>query len=228
VSKLFSGGSSSNTNRALFGGGSNALSPASPGSSGGGARDLSNPGEYYAHFGVETNPLYNIQQTLGRLSGFSDPRFRALMNNVQAQLSAATAGQARISALRGARLGQDISSAIGSIGGGSTGVGAIARSLASSAASGASAETAAQGQMLGAQMTGQMGMDYLSQLMGLGTQAGTNIWSSAMGGWNQQSWTLNQLKGQREAMWNPMNILGSAAMSAGQLPWFQPKPTGKP
>lgn len=173
--------------------------------------DLSNPGEFFAHFGVETNPLYQIQQSLGTLSGFGDPRFRALMDQVQKQLSAATAGQARVSALRGARLGQDISSAIGAIGGGSTGAGAVARSLASSAATGAAAETSAQGQMLGAQLRAQLGGDYLNNLMGLGAQTGMNIWGTAMQGWNQQSGILNQVKMQREAMWNPMNILGAGA-----------------
>jgi hypothetical protein len=146
--------------------------------------EKTNLGEFFGSFNLGNVAGDYMQSILARLAAFGDPRMNAIIEGLNREIATSTQLQARGAAIRGARLGQDVSSAIGSIGGGSTGVGAVARGIGGSMASSSAAQAQLQGSQLRAQVESQLRSQFLGQLMGLGAQGGLE---SALG--QMQSFT---------------------------------------
>lgn len=181
-------------------------------------------GDFFANFNLGDVAGNYMQSILTRLAAFGDPRMNAILEGLNREIATSTQLQARGAAQRGARMGQDISAALGSVGGGSTGVGAVARGIGGSFASSQAANAQLQGSNLRAELGAKMRSQFLGQLLGLGAQGGLE---SALGQMQSFTQIRTQELGRPSDFNQIMQGLGALGAGLGQaLPG--PKPKGTP
>lgn len=134
--------------------------------------EKTNLGEFFQTFNLGNVAGDYMQSILAKLAAFGDPRMNAILEGLNREIATSTQLQARGAAIQGARLGQDVSSALGAIGGGSTGTGAVAMGIGNSLAAGRASQAQLQGAQLRAQVGAEVRSQFLSQLLGLGAQGG--------------------------------------------------------
>ena len=176
--------------------------------------EKTNLGEFFRTFNLGDVASGNIKTILGTLAAFGDPRMNAILQNLSRDVNEQTGLAARGAATRGAALGQDISAAIGGIGAGSTGLGAIGRGIGSSLAGSQASEAMLQGNLMRTQLSAQIRSQFLGQMLGLGGQLGAESAFTQLGAFTG----IRQGElGKKSGPESIVGMLSSLGMAAGSL-----------